>query len=173
VLFKKAERFEKLLPIHLASLRWASASSFQINYFQAGSFPRLVCWVNVGCGFLSNFQKTTFFENRLVVFEQLAHDPQVLNWRATKRTVRHVCASVSSCQLLHFKAGIFPRLVCWSSAMGGGGRVRCSYRMIVVPNATRFGGNELVCVCACVALGVCMRDLCNTRCMLICGCACW
>ena len=46
-------------------------------------------WVVAQCRLrsLSTFQKTTVFENRLVVFEQLAHDPQVLNWRAMYRTL--------------------------------------------------------------------------------------
>jgi hypothetical protein len=71
-------------------------------------------------GFFLIFKRRPF-ENLLVVFEQLAHDPQVLNWRATVRTVRLVCARASLCQLLYFIAGNFRRLVCGSSAIGGGG----------------------------------------------------
>ena len=77
--------------------------------------------------------------------EQSTRSPEVLNLRATERTVRHVCASASSCHLHYFKAGNFCRLVCGSSALhrwGGWGVVRCSCRMIVVPNATRFGMNR-------------------------------
>jgi hypothetical protein len=76
---QKCGRFEKLVPIDLTSLRLASASSFQINYFQAGSFPRLVCGPTYVAGFSLLFKRQLFAE-------QLAPDPQVLNWRAMYRT---------------------------------------------------------------------------------------